>query len=536
MSIHVKVGGNWQEIAANQATECGNVKVNGTWRTVTGAYVKVGTDWKTVCEPVPAYYAPYYAPSGGGGGSPLQDSTIYNISPTSGSTAGGYTLTINGSFPSSVTNISVNGTNISGWSQTSNRITFTMPSGPAASVTITVFNGRLPLMADQSFTYVSSGGSGGSSGGTPNIDCVNPISTNNTQISVSTSICTSGLQNATISSYNTGCNPATSTSYGSCVAPAESCGSCGAQNNIPADNYYGCQGYDYYYYTERYQRKYCPSSNSYSYDCPSVVTSSLVASNSSTCGYTAPVSCTCNYSRYGDYLIAPECCAGTNCCVQYSPQTYFAPTFTYWAPYWVPFFDPTPYFTPTFTYWAPFFDPTPYFAPYFSSSGGGCIEARTKIQTPTGFKLAKDLKIGDDVFSAVFAELSDDETVDRVDSWNSETLTPLSMRTTKIKAIKQTMDVSTYMRINGDYFSLNQTILIYRDGQYKFILSGAVKLGDKVLKRNGSGIEDLEYLIVTDLLIIYDNSTVYQFDTEDGDVFFTENMLVHNQKLPWWLL
>jgi hypothetical protein len=110
------------------------------------------------------------------------------------------------------------------------------------------------------------------------------------------------------------------------------------------------------------------------------------------------------------------------------------------------------------------------------------------------------------------------------------------MRTTKIRAIKQTMDVSTYMRINGDYFSLNQTILIYRDGQYKFILSGAVKLGDKVLKRNGSGIEDLEYLIVTDLLMIYDNSTVYQFDTEDGDVFFTENMLVHNAKLPWWLL
>ena len=131
MSIHVKVGGNWQEIAANQATECGNVKVNGTWRTVTGTYVKVGTDWKTVCEPVPAYYAPYYAPSGGGGGSPLQDSTIYNISPTSGSTSGGYTLTINGSFPSPVTNISVAGTNVSGISQTSNKLTFTMPSGSA---------------------------------------------------------------------------------------------------------------------------------------------------------------------------------------------------------------------------------------------------------------------------------------------------------------------------------------------------------------------------------------------------------------------
>jgi hypothetical protein len=564
MSIHVKVGGYWEEIAADQYNECGSVKVNGTWRTITGTYVKVGTSWRTVCEPIPAFYAPYYAPpGGGGGGDPAQDSTIYGISPTSGSTSGGYTITVSGSFPSAITNISVGGTNIGGWNKSNNSVTFTMPAGSAGATSIQLFNGRVPLLSAQTFNYIAPGGGG--PGGDPVVDCTTPTSTTNSQISVSTSICSSGLQNVVISYYNGACVPNTSTSYGSCVSSAVECGACGPQNNIPADTYSACVGYDLYNFTDTYQRKYC-SNGTYSYDCPTVTTSSLAASNSSICGYVeAP--CVCNYSRYGDYLIAPECCAGTNCCVQYSPITYYAPTFTYWAPYWTPYYAPpntsvyyAPYYTPTtyyapsytywapywtvyyappntslyyapsFTYWAPYYAPTTYYAPYYGGGGGGggCIVSTTRVQTPSGYKYAKDLAVGDEVYSVAFAELSDDETVDSVATWSSRSLTPTSMRVTKVKHILQVKEVPAYMRINGDYFSLRQAIMVLRDGEYKFVLSNTVKLGDRVINRKGPALEDLEFTLVTDLITIFSPETVYQFDTEEGDIFFTENMLVHN--------
>jgi len=70
--------------------------------------------------------------------------------------------------------------------------------------------------------------------------------------------------------------------------------------------------------------------------------------------------------------------------------------------------------------------------------------------------------------------------------------------------------------------------MVLRDGEYKFVLSNTVKLGDRVINRKGPALEDLEFTLVTDLITIFSPETVYQFDTEEGDIFFTENMLVHN--------
>jgi hypothetical protein len=51
MAEYIKVGGTWRTVSADQAAECGNVKVSNTWRTVTNSYVKVAGTWRTVCEP-----------------------------------------------------------------------------------------------------------------------------------------------------------------------------------------------------------------------------------------------------------------------------------------------------------------------------------------------------------------------------------------------------------------------------------------------------------------------------------------------------
>jgi intein/homing endonuclease len=100
-----------------------------------------------------------------------------------------------------------------------------------------------------------------------------------------------------------------------------------------------------------------------------------------------------------------------------------------------------------------------------------------------------------------------------------------------VKAIIQETTTPSQMRINGDFFSLQQTILIKRDGLYTFMVSKEVALGDKVLRLSGPNLDQLSWEYVTDLEVVDEQSTIYRFDTEDGDVFFTENMLVHNYKL-----
>ena len=51
MPKYVKVQGTWK--AVDESADCGKVKVNGVWRTVSNSYVKVANVWKAVCVPVP---------------------------------------------------------------------------------------------------------------------------------------------------------------------------------------------------------------------------------------------------------------------------------------------------------------------------------------------------------------------------------------------------------------------------------------------------------------------------------------------------
>ena len=51
MPKYVKVQGTWK--AVDESADCGKIKVNGVWRTVSNSYVKVANVWKAVCAPAP---------------------------------------------------------------------------------------------------------------------------------------------------------------------------------------------------------------------------------------------------------------------------------------------------------------------------------------------------------------------------------------------------------------------------------------------------------------------------------------------------
>ena len=87
---------------------------------------------------------------------PPQLNSISGISPSSGSILGGSQVTISGSFPSQIAGVQISGIPLSSnsWSQAASAISILMPSHAAGPVSIVLFDGQAPPLADQAFTYV----------------------------------------------------------------------------------------------------------------------------------------------------------------------------------------------------------------------------------------------------------------------------------------------------------------------------------------------------------------------------------------------
>jgi len=217
MATYIKVNGTWQTVSGDTAGVCGYVKVDGTWRSVTNTYVKVDGTWRSVCAPLPTPTpTPTPTPGGGGVTDPPQDSSVSSLSPNNGAAAGGYTVTLNGSFPSNLTNISVNGTNLGSFSrQSSSAYTFTMPAGTqGTTVQVQAWNGRVPLMSSLTFTYNSEGGSG--------VTCSSPNYCSSIQYSDGTTVtvnATNGTFNGSLQTEACG-NGGTRTKAYTCITPS----------------------------------------------------------------------------------------------------------------------------------------------------------------------------------------------------------------------------------------------------------------------------------------------------------------------------
>ena len=87
---------------------------------------------------------------------PAQQNSIAGISPSSGPISGGTQVTISGSFPSQIIGLQIDGISISSgsWSQSASSISILMPAHAVGPVSIALFDGQTPPLADQPFTYV----------------------------------------------------------------------------------------------------------------------------------------------------------------------------------------------------------------------------------------------------------------------------------------------------------------------------------------------------------------------------------------------
>jgi hypothetical protein len=178
-------------------------------------------------------------------------------------------------------------------------------------------------------------------------------------------------------------------------------------------------------------------------------------------------------------------------------------------------------FSPTFSVFG--FSPTP-----------SCIDENTLVATvgPNSsilMKEAKDIKVGDEVYSAIWDELIDESFGDPLDT-PSTTLSNVRMNTTIVKNAIPSVKATT-MYLNGDVtrrFSLEENILVKRNDQYQFIGSGSVVVGDKVIQKND--YHTFDEIDVEEVTLLDEERVVYTFDCEPTDTLIAANIVVHNRK------
>jgi hypothetical protein len=163
-----------------------------------------------------------------------------------------------------------------------------------------------------------------------------------------------------------------------------------------------------------------------------------------------------------------------------------------------------------------------------------CIDQDTLIATVGDnnsivMKEAKAVKVGDEIFSGIWDELVDESFGSPFDN-PSPTLSNIRMNTTTIKSIVPSMK-STTIYLNGDIkvrFSMEENILIKRDGMYQFANSGTLLIGDKVLQKND--YHTFDEVEITEITPVNEDRVVYTFDCEPTDTLIAGNIIVHNAK------
>ena len=163
--------------------------------------------------------------------------------------------------------------------------------------------------------------------------------------------------------------------------------------------------------------------------------------------------------------------------------------------------------------------------------GGYCIHGDTLIYTNNGYIAARDVAVGDVVYSWDVAELPLEENTYSFNSWVSETLTINSFVETTVtdKILVEKTQTLCFNDLMGMRFSLEQPIFIKRNNLYRIELSGSVEEGDYLVTYESDG-QYSETLVESILLVNESVETdLYFFSTEPYDWFFAGGILVHNK-------
>ncbi len=179
---------------------------------------------------------------------------------------------------------------------------------------------------------------------------------------------------------------------------------------------------------------------------------------------------------------------------------------------------------------------TPFSAFGFTPGSKFCVDQDTPIlvvgeNDSVIEKPAKDIQVGDSIWSATFDEYIDESRDGYKGYLYSKTLTNTKIVKSTVNSVVPSTRTETII-FNKDMskrFSVTERILVKRKNIYQYVPSGTILIGDYFLQYNQDGTVSEE--IITDREVIFNETrTVYRFGVEPIDHLFAGNMLVHNYK------
>lgn len=175
------------------------------------------------------------------------------------------------------------------------------------------------------------------------------------------------------------------------------------------------------------------------------------------------------------------------------------------------------------------------FVPYSFTPASFCIDEDTLIETvglndSVELKAAKDIKLGDSVWSISWDGLVDDITDPTTSTVYPEELSNVKKVKTEIVAISpSTKSVTLYF--NGDIgkrFSLEEKVLVKRDNAHLFIQAKEIVTSDEIFEATDSGMISVP---VTSIDHIDEEREVFTFNAFPVDTLIAGNIIVHNKKI-----
>jgi hypothetical protein len=209
--------------------------------------------------------------------------------------------------------------------------------------------------------------------------------------------------------------------------------------------------------------------------------------------------------------------------------------YTYVAPYYNPYSNPPPYdnygnygnYGNYDNYNNP--PPPPVDPPSIPPidlppSGWKSLGVHTLVRTPEGLVAAGSLKVGDVLISADIdgvPYMSTPEAYESIYNWTDSEPNIEYTTTTIVMVHKKTGD--TVVAINGDIFSQYHYILVKRDGLARFIATADIITTDQIYSYASNSFEP-----ITMLQMVPVSHEIVSIDCEPYDIFFTQEMLVHD--------
>lgn len=149
-------------------------------------------------------------------------------------------------------------------------------------------------------------------------------------------------------------------------------------------------------------------------------------------------------------------------------------------------------------------------------------------------KQAKDIAIGDTVFSLNYAEIDASTPDYEVFAWNSESLTLAGATETTIVDVEESVR-SQAVCFNGDesaQFTLEHPILVKKtvDGvsTHVFSMVAEIEVGDSIFKYNPLN-GNTEEVVVNSMDVITGSKVVYTFSAEPADLIIAGDVVTHNK-------